>query len=349
MSKFNLLKVKNIRKETSQAVSIAFDVPEPLKASYQFIAGQYLNIKYTHEGKEIRRAYSICSSPNSKELRIAVKGIEGGVFSTFATQDLKIGDSLEVGVPEGKFIFEPQPHVRNNYAAFAAGSGITPIMSIAQSVLENEPESTFVLVYGNKRPEDTIFYSQIHELQQKYIGRFYVYYTFTKVHPEGALFGRIEKSTINFVLNNKHKGTDFKAFYVCGPEDMISLVGNTLRENNVPEEAVLFELFTPSNDGNEIIKTEGTATITVLVDDVETTFEISKQTDILDAALKQGIDAPYSCQGGICSSCMCRVVKGTVEMKTNHILTDNEIAEGLILSCQAYVTSDEIYIDYDDV
>ncbi len=349
MSRFHALKVKDIRTETPHAISIAFEVPAGLKADYEFIAGQYLNIKHQHNGEEIRRAYSICVSPNSGELRIVVKVIENGIFSNYATRYLKVGDVLEVGVPEGKFTFEGDAKNENNYAGFAAGSGITPVMSIAQTVLESEPKSTFVLVYGNKTPQDTIFYDQLHHMQQKYLGRFFVHYTFTKVQPEGALFGRIERSTINYVLKNKHNEKQFKAFYVCGPEDMIVKVSDVLKENNIPEEAVHFELFTPAASNKVEVKVEGMATITVLVDGVETTFEMSKKTDILDAALKQGIDAPYSCQGGICSSCMCRVTKGTVIMKTNHILTDEEIEEGLILSCQSYVTSDEISIDYDDV
>ena len=349
MSKFHALQVKDIRQETPRAISIAFEVPTELKKEYEFIAGQYLNIKHIHEGEEIRRAYSICEAPHTGELRIVVKMIENGVFSQFATQKLKVGDALEVGIPEGKFIFEGNPHNEKNYAAFAAGSGITPIMSIVQSVLKTEPKSTFVLVYGNKTPEETIFYEQLHQLQQKYLGRFFVHFTFTKTHPEGTLFGRIERSTINFVLKNKHNEKTFESFYLCGPEDMITKVSDVLKENNVSEEKMHFELFTPTKSSQVDVKIEGMATITVLVDGVEKTFEISKKTDILDAALKEGIDAPYSCQGGICSSCMCRVTKGTVVMKSNHILTDEEIAEGLILSCQSYVTSDEIAIDYDDV
>lgn len=349
MSRFHTLKVKDIRQETPRAISIAFEVPAELQPEYAFIAGQYLNIKHVHQGEEIRRAYSICVAPHSKELRIVVKVLDNGIFSTYATQHLQVGDSLEVGVPEGKFTFEGETKNENNYAAFAAGSGITPIMSIAQTVLDTEPKSTFVLVYGNKSPEETIFYEQLQQMQQKYLGRFFVHYTFTKTHPEGTLFGRIERSTINFVLKNKHNEKTFTSFYLCGPEDMITKVSDVLKENNVSEDQVHYELFTPAKTTELDVKIEGMATIHVLVDGVETTFEISKKTDILDAALKEGIDAPYSCQGGICSSCMCRVKSGTVVMKTNHILTDEEIAEGLILSCQSYVTSDEISIDYDDV
>lgn len=349
MSTFNILTVKEVRKETPHAVSISFEIPDTLKEAYTFIAGQYVTVKHIYNGSEIRRSYSISSSPKSGELRIVVKAIENGAFSTFATNELKAGTTLEIGTPEGKFIFEPKENVQHNYCGVAAGSGITPIISIANSVLESEPKSTFILIYGNKNPEETIFHQALHDLQQKYVGRFFVHYTFTKVHPEGSLFGRIERSTLNFVLKNKHAEKEFKAYYLCGPEDMINLVTDVLKGNNVNEKNIHFELFTPSTDGGKKIDADGMAKITVLVDDEETTFEMSKKLDILDAALKQGIDAPYSCQGGICSSCMCRIVKGSAEMRKNSILSDEEIAEGLILSCQAIVTSDEIYIDFDDV
>ena len=349
MSTFNLLTVKEVRNETPNAVSISFEIPDTLKDAYTFIAGQYVTVKMKHNENEIRRSYSISSSPKSGDFRIVVKAIENGIFSKYATSELKAGDQLEIGTPEGKFTFEPKETKQNNYCGVAAGSGITPIISIAKSVLENEPNSSFVLIYGNKSPEETIFYKEIHELQQKYVGRFFVHYTFTKAHPEGSLFGRIERSTINFVLKNKHNEKEFKSFYLCGPEDMINLVSDVLRGNNVNEKNIHFELFTPSSDSGKQIDASGMAKITVLVDDEETTFEMSKKLDILEAALKQGIDAPYSCQGGICSSCMCRIIKGSAEMRKNSILSDEEVAEGLILSCQAIVTSDEIYVDYDDV
>ena len=349
MSTFNLLTVKEVRNETPHAVSISFEIPDTLKNLYTFIAGQYVTVKHIFNGNEIRRSYSISSSPKSGDFRIVVKAIENGAFSTFATNELKAGDQLEVGTPEGKFVFEPNETKQNNYCGVAAGSGITPIISIAKSVLESESNSSFVLIYGNKTPEETIFYNEIHELQQKYVGRFFVHYSFSQAHPEGSLFGRIERSTMNFVLKNKHSEKEFKAYYLCGPEDMINLVSDILKGNNVNKKNIHFELFTPSTDGGKQIDASGMAKITVLVDDEETTFEMSKKIDILDAALKHGIDAPYSCQGGICSSCMCRIVKGSAEMKKNSILSDEEVAEGLILSCQAIVTSDEIYVDFDDV
>ena len=350
MSSFLKLIIKEVKRETKDAVSILFNVPEELKADYAYIAGQYINLKLTLDGTEIRRAYSICSSPESGELRIAVKAVKNGAFSQFANTKLKAGDVLEVGKPEGKFTFDPQADRQKNYAAFVAGSGITPVMSILKSVLKNEPKSSFVLVYGNKTPEETIFHQELHDLQLQYVGRLFIHCAFSQAKVEHALFGRIEKSTVNFVLNNKHKELEFDKFYLCGPEEMINIISGVLKEHNVKESAIKFELFATSTKEHKIEQSlEGHTKITVMVDDEETTFEMSKKQTVLDAALKQGIDAPYSCQGGICSSCLARVTSGTAEMSKNSILTDKEIAEGLILTCQAHPTSGTIYVDYDDV
>lgn len=350
MSSFYKLQIKEVKHETPHAVSIAFQVPEELKPAYRFIAGQYINLKLTLDGTEIRRAYSLCSSPNSGELRIAVKSVRNGNFSSFANDHLKQGDLIEVGQPEGKFTFEPNAERQKNYAAFAAGSGITPVMSILKSVLEGEKDSTFVLVYGNKTPEETIFHQELHDLQQQYVGRFFVHYVYSQAKVDNELFGRIEKSTVNFVLKNKHKEKEFDKFYLCGPEEMINLVANVLKENNVADKNIKFELFsTTSVENKAAANHEGHTQITVMVDGEVETFEMSQKQTLLEAALKQGLDAPYSCQGGICSSCLARVTSGTAEMKKNAILTDGEIAEGLILTCQAHPTSAEITVDYDDV
>ncbi|MBL7867752.1 MULTISPECIES: ferredoxin--NADP reductase [Flavobacterium] len=350
MSTFYKLTIKEVRRETKDAVSVLFNVPSELKPNYNFIAGQYINLKLTLDGNEIRRAYSICSSPDSGELRIAIKAVSNGAFSQFSNKQLKAGDTIEVGSPEGKFIFEPDANRIKNYAAFVAGSGITPVMSILKSVLEKEPQSTFVLVYGNKSPEETIFHEELHNLQLQYTGRFFVYYVFSQAKAENALFGRIEKSAVNFILKNKHASVEFDKFYLCGPEEMINTVNNVLKENNIKEKDIKFELFSASTKENKISESlEGHTKVTVLVDDEETTFDMSQKMTLLDAALKQGIDAPYSCQGGICSSCIARIVSGSAEMKKNSILTDREIAEGLTLTCQAHPTSAEIYIDFDDV
>ena len=176
MSVFYKLNIKEVKRETPTAVSIVFNVPDELKTNYKFVAGQYLNLKLTLDGQEIRRAYSICSSPESNELRISVKAVKNGVFSQFANKQLKVGDNIEIGTPEGNFKFEPNPERQKNYAGFVAGSGITPVLSIIKSMLISEPKSTFVLVYGNKSVEETIFHNDLHELMLNNVGRLFVHY-----------------------------------------------------------------------------------------------------------------------------------------------------------------------------
>lgn len=349
MSTFHKLRVQNITQETLSTVSVSFQVPKELQEEYRFISGQYVNLKVTLGGQEIRRAYSICSSPNSNELRIAIKAVPNGVFSNFANEELQENDIIEVGVPEGKFTFEPNEDSQCNYAAFAAGSGITPIMSIIKSVLESEPKSTFVLVYGNKTSEETIFQQQFHDLQNQYVGRLFVHYVYSQSN-KGDFFGRIDKAVINNVLFVNHNEKTFDKFYLCGPEDMINLVSFVLKEHNVKENDIKFELFTTSSAANDnTIIASGHSQLTVVLDDDEVSFEISQKQTILEAALKYGLDAPYSCQGGICSSCIARVTEGKAEMKKNQILTDAEIEEGLVLTCQAHSVTPTIKVDYDDI
>lgn len=350
MSSFYKLSIKEIIKETADAVSILFNVPEELQSHYTFVAGQYVNLKVTLDGQEIRRAYSICSAPKSGELRIAVKAVKNGFFSKFANEKLAVGNVIEVGTPEGKFTFEPKTDRQKNYAAFVAGSGITPVFSILKSVLEEEPNSTFVLVYGNKSEKDAIFYNQLHDLQLQYVGRLFVQYVYSQSTADNALLGRIDHTTVNFILKNKHNEMEFSKFYLCGPEEMINLVSNTLKENNISDSAIKFELFsTSSNDKEATSGADGHTEISILVDSEETSFEMSQKQTLLEAALKQGLDVPYSCQGGICSSCICRITEGAAEMKKNQILNDAEVAEGLTLACQAYPTTTTIKIDFDDV
>ncbi|HKO76965.1 MAG TPA: 2Fe-2S iron-sulfur cluster-binding protein [Flavobacterium sp.] len=350
MASYKKLIVAEVKRETKDAVSILFNVPDELKSHYNFVAGQYINVRLKLDDKEVRRAYSIYSPPASGELRIAVKAIENGSFSQFANQKLKTGDVLEVGKPEGKFIFEPETDRQNNYVAFVAGSGITPVLSIVKSVLLYEPKSSFVLVYGNKSPQDTIFFQELHDLQLKYLSRFYVHFVYSQSSMESVLKGRIGRETVNYVLSNKYSQVNFSKFYLCGPEEMIDIICTVLKEKNVSESAIKYELFTSSVQEKTIEEFyKGHSKISIKVDDEETSFEMSQNQSILDAVLKQGIDAPYSCQGGICCSCVARVTHGTAQMIKNGVLSENEIAEGLILTCQAYPTSEEIRVDYDDV
>ena len=351
MSKFHLLTIKEIKKETQNAVSIVFDIPTELKKEFTFTAGQYINIKKELAGTELRRAYSICSAPNSNELRVAVKAVDNGTFSVFANTILKEGDTLEVQKPEGKFVLETSKNNSKNYLAIAAGSGITPIMAMLKATLTEEPNSSFTLIYGNKTAADTIFKDEIDTLQNSFPNNLNVQYVYSQEEQENALFGRIDKSNINYVVKNKLKHITFDSTFLCGPEAMIHLAIDVLVENNIDKNNIFFELFsTPTSSKEKATQNfEGTSEITVIVDDEETTFKMDAKTTILSAALKQGLDAPYSCQGGICSSCLAKVTEGTAKMEKNAILSDSEIADGLILTCQAHPTSQKITVDYDDV
>lgn len=351
MSKFKALKVAEVRKETASAVSILFEVPSDLKESFKFLPGQYVTLKLEINGKEIRRSYSICSAPHENELRVAVKAVENGVFSNYAVNTLKSGDTLEVSPPEGKFNLVSATSHQRNYMAFAAGSGITPVISMVKDVLFKELHSTFVLVFGNKSSDDAIFQSEIEQLQKKYPNRFKVQWVFSQKLTGDAVLGRIDKSLVHSLLKNKFKETDFYGFYLCGPEAMIEIVTETLKENNQPASKIHFELFTPTyTSGADTTKSlDGETEVTVILDDEESTFTMSKKKYLLTGAIDEDLDPPYSCQGGICSSCMARVTQGEAVMDKNSILTESEIAEGLILTCQAHPKTDKITIDYDDV
>ena len=347
MSKFHKLTIQKIIKETADAVSILFDVPANLKEEFSFSAGQYITLKAIINDKEVRRAYSICASPNSNKLKVAVKAVENGVFSTFATSVLKEGDAIDVSAPEGKFLLNPEAN--KNYIAFAAGSGITPVLSMIKAVLESENTATFTLIYGNKSSKKTIFKSELDALLKQYPSNFKLHYVLSQERDSSSQFGRIDKGITNYFIKNIHKEMAFDAAFLCGPEEMISIVSETLKENNFPENTIHFELFTASIEENEIQIEEGTAEVTVLLDDEETTFTMSKTDDLLAASLRNNLDAPYSCQGGVCSSCLCKITEGKAVMTKNSILTDSEVEEGFVLACQAHPTTSKIIIDFDDV
>ena len=294
--------------------------------------------------------YSLCSSPSSGELKVAIKAVENGVFSNYANTKLEAGDTLDVAAPQGRFVFEADATKKRRIAAFTAGSGITPVLSIAKTVLEDEPNSEFVLIYGNKNVAETIFFKQILDLHHKYGERFHIQFLNSQSNEANAINGRIEASTVNLILKDRFKNQSFDAFYLCGPEAMINIVKETLVSNNIAEDKIHFELFKAGTNSNKnAITSTGETEITVIVDDEEETFTMSKKETILSAAIQKDLDAPYSCQGGICSSCIARVKEGTAEMTQNSILTDAEVAEGLIITCQAHPTSEKLIVDYDDV
>ncbi|MDO6595908.1 ferredoxin--NADP reductase [Oceanihabitans sp. 2_MG-2023] len=351
MSQFHKLTIKEIHRETEKAVSISFNVPENLKENFTFKAGQYITLKTTIEGKEVRRDYSLCTSPKSDTLKVAVKEVEGGTFSAYANNILKVGDTLEVASPKGRFVFTPNDSITKNIAAFAAGSGITPVLSIVKCALEEEVHSKVILVYGNKTTKDTMFLNELLELQHTYKERFSIQFLFSQADEDDAIFGRIEKSTVNYVMKNKYKHVEVDAFYLCGPEAMIHTVKNVLTAHDINEDRIHFELFKAAKPApiNEEVTDNGKTEITITVDDETTTFTMSQKQSILEAALDEDLDAPYSCQGGICSSCIARIKEGEATMRQNNILTASELAEGLILTCQAHPKTSKIIVDYDDV
>lgn len=349
MAHFHPLTVQKIKQLTPNAVAITFTIPKDLLQVFAFTAGQYITIKKEIKGKELRRAYSISSSPKSDSITIGVKKVDKGGFSDFAHSKLKEGDVLEVMPPEGRFIFKPSGSSKN-IAAFAAGSGITPIMSIAKTVLDSNPKNTFVLVYGNRSYKETMFYTDLVKLQLEHTNRFFIYFLLSQSQEDESIFGRIDSSTVNYVLRNKHKELIFDDYYLCGPEAMIHLIRENLKDNDIPEENVHFELFTETEIKDELPeRQEGKTQLTVILDDEEFNLSMDRGNVVLDAVLKENIDAPYSCQGGVCSSCIARIKEGKAEMVKNQILTDAEIAEGLVLTCQAHPTTPTLTVDYDDV
>lgn len=350
MSQFHSLKIQHLDKITDRSIKISFEIPAQLKKDYVFKAGQYITIKIPLNGEELRRDYSICSATNSSHLEVAVKEVENGVFSSYANNQLKEGDHLEVSVPHGRFILETNPSNQRTVVAFAAGSGITPIMSIIKTLLTEERHSKIILMYGNKKVKDVMFLNDLLTLQFYYPERFRLHFVYSQAEEENALFGHIEKSTVNYIIKNKYKDDAFDSFYICGPTGMITTVKEALFEQGIAENKVHFELFTvPVSAETKTIAAEGEAQVTVILDEEEITFSMSQKQTILEAAIKNNVDAPYSCQGGVCASCLGRLKEGTASMRVNNVLTDGELEDGLILTCQAQPTSAKVVVDYDDV
>jgi len=349
LNTFHSLVISEVKQETPNAVSITFQIPVDLKEKFSFQAGQYITIKHLVDETEIRRAYSICSAPKSGLLTIGVKKVDRGRFSVFANTQLKAGDTVEVMVPGGKFILAPDAKNAKNYAAFVAGSGITPVLSIIQTALEEEPNSTFSLIYGNQSRAETMFATELEKLQETYPNRLVIQFVYSRENIEDALLGRIDRANTNFVLKNKFKDVPFDDFYLCGPETMIDIVSSVLKAQHINTKRVHFELFTTAEGDLLVESHDGTTKITMTLDDEVETFTMPQNKSILDVALENDLDAPYSCQGGICSTCIARVKEGKAEMRKNQILTDGEIAEGLILTCQAHPTTPTLEVDYDDV
>ena len=345
MSEMYPLMISKITRNTPNAVLISFKVPEEKKEKFQFEAGQYLTLETKINEKSVRRSYSICSGVN-EGLQVGIKEVPNGVFSTHANRSMHEDDNIMVAPPQGRFQYVSSAQAQT-LAGFAAGSGITPIMSILKTALLDHPDNRFHLVYGNKTPEDSMFLDELKGLEKEFEGRLSIQWVFSRANEAGSLFGRIEASVAKNALNQMGKVAD--KFYLCGPESMIETVSETLSNNGVEEETILFELFSTSTQKDQIQgKIEG-ASLEIIYDELTHKIENTEGKSVLDAALQNKLDVPYSCQGGVCSSCIARVKSGTAEMVTNQILTDEEVEEGLVLTCQAHAASSHLVVDYDDV
>jgi len=302
-------------------------------------------------GEELRRAYSICAAPGSGELSVAVKAIPGGRFSVFANTDLQVGDRLEVSPPTGRFILETRADKARHYLGLAAGSGITPLMAMLKAVLENEPDSTFTLVYGNKTAADTIFRASLASLEQQYPARFVLQYVLSRETNPPALSGRIDRSTLHHILQRRGKGTAFDEVFICGPEAMVDTARETLSDHGIDKAKIHFELFTasPSTANDAEPSFGGISELTVLLDGVETAFSTSADKTLLEASLDAGLDPPYSCQGGFCTSCLAKVTRGKATMPDSSSLSEAEQKEGFVLTCLAHPASNHIRLDFDDI
>ena len=344
MPEMHSLKVIEVQRLTDDAVAISFAVPKDLTQLFSFISGQFLTLSQTIDGEDIRRSYSICSAPHEGLLRVGIKAIPKGLFSNYANRKIRVGDTLEVGVPEGRFTFIPNQN--KNLLLLAAGSGITPIMSIVKTALK-QTGSNVVLVYGNRSAEDSMFEGELQQLKSDNDHRLSIVNIYSRKKVSGALFGRIDMSHINYVRNSLFSQLNFDAFYVCGPSGMIEASVQALSDSGVSDENIHVEHF---NGGAEIDRSfEGKITYKVLLDDETHPFSADANKTILEAAISAGIDPPYSCLGGVCGSCIGRVKEGEVSMASNQILSDSELEEGLVLTCQANCTSGSVVVDFDDV
>lgn len=354
---FHSLIVKEVKKETSDCVSVLFDVPENLKESFQFTQGQSLTMRTTINGEEVRRTYSICSSPLEKQLKVAIKKIEGGAFSIFANEQLKQNDVLEVTPPIGRFYTTLDAANKKNYIAFAAGSGITPLLSIIKTTLATEPNSTFTLVYGNKTRSSIIFFEELEGLKNKYINRFNLIHILSREKTDAGLnFGRITKDKCTDLFNKLLDIKTADEFFICGPEDMIFSVKDFLESKGVAEKKIHFELFTTPGQSKaashkpQAISEKGPqSNIRVKLDGRSFDFSIplNSDTTILDAAMQQGADVPYACKGGVCCTCKARLLEGEVKMDVHWGLEQEEIEQGFILTCQSHPTTANVTVDYD--
>lgn len=352
---FHKLQIKEVKQETPDCVSIAFKVPDNLMNEFLFEQGQNITIKKAIDGEEVRRSYSICSAPFENELRVAVKKVEGGIFSSFANSILKAGDELEVMPPTGKFNTKLNAENKKQYLAFVAGSGITPVISIIKTTLQTEPQSSFTLVFGNRGRNSIIFFEELEGLKNKFLNRFNFINILSREKTDAPInFGRIDTEKLT-ALSKLIDYNNTDEFFICGPEEMIFSVKDFLENKNIDKKKIHFELFTTpgqkhaiSNKQTAKIQSGRTSKITVKLDGRSFDFDLGfNGENILDAALKQGADLPFACKGGVCCTCKAKLLEGEVEMDVNWGLEQEEVEQGFILTCQSHPTTEKVVVDFD--
>ncbi len=351
---FHKLAVKDIRRETADCVSVALEIPVEIEKDFRFIPGQNVTLKKSFNGEEIRRSYSICSSPFENELRVAIKKVTGGIFSTFANEELKKGDFLEVLPPTGNFYTPIVASQKKNYVFIAAGSGITPVISLIKSILATEKKSQVTLLYGNKGFTSVIFKEQLEALKDKYLQRFNLHHIFSRETTESDFnSGRIN----NEKLKTLTRLVNFKTvdnFFICGPEPLIYATKGFLLKRAIDPDKIHFELFTtPTKEHTKIFKTirqaiEEGSEITMRIDGRSFQFKLDYNgKSILDAGLDHGADLPFACKGGVCCTCKAKLIEGEVDMEANYGLEKSELKAGYILTCQSHPRTEKVVVDYD--
>ncbi|SFU89363.1 1,2-phenylacetyl-CoA epoxidase subunit PaaE [Pseudoduganella namucuonensis] len=355
MSKFYPLSVAGVSQETRDCIAVTFAVPPELEESFTYQQGQHLTLRARINSEDVRRSYSICSAVQDHALRVAIKRTAGGLFSTWANDVLKPGAVIEVMPPMGHFNVPLDAANRKNYMAFAAGSGITPILSIIKTTLLAEPDSRFTLFYGNRASSSVIFKNELADLKDIYTERLNIAYVMSREQQDIELFnGRITKEKARQFLQHWVRVEDYDTAFICGPEDMMHGVSEALQEAGMPKSHIKVELFAasiPKHQHKPRPQAElgaGLTEVTVVMDGNHSTFMMDKDKEsILDAGLRAGIDMRYSCKGGVCSTCRCKVLDGKVDMDVNYALEDYEIARGFVLSCQSFPVTDKVVVDFD--
>ncbi len=355
-NKLHDLSVKSVHSETEDSVVVSFDIPDELHEEFSFVAGQYLTLETSLNEEKVRRSYSLCSAPFEEEWKVAIKKVESGKFSTYANMDLKAGDTLKVLGPEGNFKLNTKKDNQNHYVAFAAGSGITPILSMIKSVLKEESKSRFTLFFGNRNVDTIIFRNELEDLKNKYLSRLSVHHVLSKEKLGSPLFfGRIDAQKCNRFSSVFFDPKRVSGFYLCGPSKMIFDIRDELTNLEVDSSNIHFELFTTDDIKVEKKVEERSfdptteSKVTIVLD--EESFDMPLAyggLSVLDAALAAGADLPYACKGGVCSTCKAKITEGEVVMDVNYALESDEVENGFVLTCQSHPRTSTLTVNFDE-